>query len=63
MLPGTPDNPNPEAQLARMALTFLERVTLTGKEVQAYAAVNNWLDAKTKVPVDPPFEPHDDSDD
>lgn len=45
-------NVSTEAQIARIALELLKRVTLRGEEVQSYLIVQNWLTAKVN-PVEP----------
>lgn len=34
---------HPDAVIARMALSFIERATLKGEEVRAFVSVVNWL--------------------
>lgn len=48
---------SPESELARVTLTLLDRVQLTGAEVPAFSMVQAWLRAKMQQPPPTPRHP------
>lgn len=46
-----------EEELAKLALQFVGRVNLSAKEIPAFVAVNNWLQAKAGIVPVPRIAP------
>jgi len=39
-----------DAEMARIAIAFLERANLSGQEIEAYVTVRSWLQNMTQPP-------------
>lgn len=48
---------NNDRQMASLAMQMMAKVQLSGQEVGAFVAVNNWLQAIMATPMQPTQEP------